>query len=136
MKALLLALALVLIGFPAYAQTGPVVSVTLRVYAPSATTPVTTLSVPMTQVTCNQSRVPGTGTTNPDTWRWDDPLNVGRDCVYGDGTRFTALPDGNYEGTAQAVNADGAGPETARVPFTRRRPPNPPGALTGLRITQ
>lgn len=118
------------------AQTGVPASYVLRVYAQGSTTPTTTLSVPVSQISCNQATVPGVGgVENPSAWRWTDPAAPGRDCVYQDTARFAALPDGAYEGTISAVNAAGSSAETARIPFTRARP-NPPAVPTGARITQ
>jgi hypothetical protein len=129
------ALVLLVLVWPgaAAAQTGVPTSWTLTVFVAGATTAQSTLVVPVTTVACNQA-APAAGTNlNPTRWIWDDPALAGRVCIYGDATRFAALVDGNYEGTASASNADGTSVETTRVPFVRRRP-NLPGAPTGLRI--
>jgi hypothetical protein len=131
---LTLTLAVLLYAAPVLAQTGAPTSWTLRVYAPGGQSALSTLSVTAAQVACNQPFVSSTApVTNPTLWAWDDPFTSGRECRYDDATRLTALPDGAYEATAQAINSDGTSPETARVPFIRRRP-NPPPAPTGLRF--
>lgn len=135
MRRLFLAVALCLYAAPALAQTGIPTSYTLKIYT-DGTPLVNTLSVGVAQVTCNLATAP-TGTVpaeNPTTWVWDDPVNAGKFCTFNDSARFSALPNGNYHGTATALNADGSSAETASVPFTRRRP-NPPAVPTGLRIS-
>ena len=114
------------------AQTGVPTSWNLRIYNAGSATASSNLPVTTAQVQCGQSKMTG-GALNVTVWRWDDPADPTKDCVYTD-ARLTALPDGSYEGTAQAVNADGSSAETARVPFTRRRP-NPPPVPTGLKFT-
>lgn len=117
-----------------HAQTGTPTSYVLRVYAAGGAQVGAAVTVAASQVSCNQPTATGSN-LNPTRWRWNDPVNVGRDCVFDDASRLTALPDGNYEGTAAAANADGTSAETARVPFVRRRP-NPPAVPTGLRLTE
>jgi hypothetical protein len=112
-----------------------IASYNLRVYPAGSATATTSLNVPVASISCNQAPVAGVNVENPTTWRWSDPTNAGRDCVFTDAARFTALPDGSFEGTVQALNADGPSAETARVPFTRRRPA-PPAVPTNPRITQ
>jgi hypothetical protein len=128
---------LILFAAPLLAQTGQPTEWTLRVYPAGGQTPTTTLTVPAAQVSCDQPDTPdpGTPSTNPTFWAWDDPAIAGRDCRFTDQARFDALPDGQYEGTVVATNADGSSPESARVPFVRRRP-NPPAAPTGLRFSR
>jgi hypothetical protein len=116
------------------AQTGVPTAWVLRVYAAGAATALSSITVATSQVACN-APVPPTGSTvNPTTWIWDDVVNVGMTCSYVD-TRLPGLPDGSFEGTAQALNADGSSAETARVPFSRRRanPPAVPGTLRIIR---
>jgi hypothetical protein len=130
--------ALVLLAFglsvvPVSAQTGAPTSWVLRIYVQGSATPLSTFTVSVSQVACNQAAATGSS-ENPTTWRWDDIANAGRQCAYSD-SRFSGLPDGSYEGTAQALNADGSSAETARVPFTRRRS-NPPAVPTGLLFTR
>lgn len=132
MRVLLVSLGIVLMSAGLWAQTGTATSYVLKVYQAGSQT-ATSVTVPSSAVQCNQARITGSN-VNPSKWRWDDPLNAGRDCVFDDTARLQALADGSYEGTATAVNADGASAETARVPFVRRRP-NPPAVLTGLRVT-
>jgi hypothetical protein len=134
MRRVLLAAALCLYAAPALAQTGIPASYTLRIYT-DGTPQVSALTVSLAQITCNLATSPGTGTEpaeNPTLWIWDDPVNAGKLCAFTD-SRFSALPNGNYHGTATAENADGSSAETASVPFTRRRP-NPPAVPTGLRV--
>jgi hypothetical protein len=136
MRRVLLAAALCLYAAPALAQTGIPASYTLRIYT-DGTPQVSALTVSLAQITCNLATSPGTGTEpaeNPTLWVWDDPVNAGKFCSFNDGARLSALPNGNYHGTATAENADGSSAETASVPFSRRRP-NPPAAPTGLRVT-
>ena len=127
----LFAILCLLYAVPVFAQTGIPTQYVFVIYQGQA--PVSTATVQKTQLTCGLPKSTG-GSTNPTKWRFDDPANPATDCVYDDTTRLMGLPDGNYEGTARAVNADGSSPETARVPFVRRRP-NPPGVPTGLRIS-
>lgn len=134
MRAALITVAMVAFTAPALAQTGVPTNWNLRTYAAGASAPLSTITVTTAQVQCGQAKATG-ATTNPTVWRWDDPADVTKDCVFTDATRLTALADGSYEGTAQAVNADGSSAESARVPFTRRRP-NPPAVPSGLRIIQ
>lgn len=133
-KAVVAVFAWVALGAPAQAQDPPT-SYTLRVYAQGAASPLTTLDVPIIGISCDQPDTPPPAETptNPKKWAWDDPDRVGRDCVYLDGARFDALPDGDYDATIIAVNAAGASTEHPRVPFVRRRP-QPPAAPMGLRI--
>jgi hypothetical protein len=136
MRRALLAVALCLLyAAPAVAQAGIPTSYTLRIYT-DGTPLVQALTVAMSQVSCNLASSPGTGTEpaeNPTLWIWDDPVNAGKLCAFNDSARMSALPNGNYHGTATAENADGSSAETASVPFTRRRL-NPPGVPTGLRV--
>lgn len=132
MKVWLTVLAL-LLSTPALAQTGTPTSYTLRVYAQGVASPVTALVVQATQVLCNQPVVNAVNVTNPTVWFWDDRTQVGKLCLFSDAERFAALPDGAYEATVQAINADGSSGESSRVPFSRRRP-NPPAVPTGLRL--
>lgn len=127
-------LAFGLVSATAMAQTGTPTSWNLRIYAAGGATAQSTVSVTTAQVQCGQVKATGS-TTNPTIWRWDDPADAAKDCVFSDATRLTALADGSYEGTAQAVNADGSSAESARSPFTRRRP-NPPAVPTGVRVSQ
>jgi hypothetical protein len=129
---LLFALAFVLYAVPVLAQTGIPTAWTLKVYNAGTSISPYAVTVPIAQVTCNQATAPGAGSGENTIWSWDDPVNAGKFCSYVVGT--SSLPDGNYEGTAVASNADGVSAESARIPFTRRRP-NPPAAPTGLRIT-
>lgn len=133
MRALIAAVLLLLYAVPASAQTGTPTSWNLHRYIAGSSTKLDSITVTTAQVQCGQVKAGG-GALNVQFWRWDDPADTTKDCVYNDASRFNALPDGNYEGTAQASNADGSSAETARVPFTRRRP-NPPPAPTGLRFT-
>jgi hypothetical protein len=127
-------LAVVLWAVPSLAQTGAPTSWTLRVYAQGGQSALSTITLGAAQVACNQPFVSSTApVTNPTLWAWDDPISSGRECRFDDASRLTALPDGAYEATAQAINSDGTSPETARVPFIRRRP-NPPPVPTGLRF--
>lgn len=124
----------ILLLFPALAQaqTGTPTSWTLRIYQAGQAT-AQAITVTAAQVQCNQTSPTALGTENPTRWIWNDVANAGKVCIYAD-TRLAALADGSYEGTASASNADGSSAETARVPFTRRRP-NPPAVPTGLSFT-
>lgn len=117
----------------AWAQTAPApTSYVLRIYAPGQ--PVSAVTIQASEAECNQPRVTGSN-VNPTTWRWFDPANPERDCMYrGDAPRLAALPDGGYEGAIVAV-AVIEGPESARFPFGRRRP-IPPAAVTGVRVIE
>jgi hypothetical protein len=133
MKRLVFVFASVLFAVSAFAQTGTPTSWNLRLYTAGGAQ-LNAISVTTAQASCNQP-VPTASGINPTKWWWGDPVNSGRACLYDDATRLLALADGNYEGAAQAVNADGSSAETARVPFTRRRP-NPPAVPTGGLFTQ
>jgi hypothetical protein len=116
----------------AWAQTAPPpTSYVLRIYAPGQ--PVSAVTIQAIEAECDQPRFTGSN-LNPTTWRWFDPANPDRDCMYrGDAARLAALPDGGYEGAIVAV-AGIEGSESPRVPFGRRRP-IPPAAVTGVRVT-
>ena len=134
MKTIFLVAVCCLVSVAASAQTGTPTSYTLKTYqAGTATVALAPLTVSVAQLACNQDAPSTTSTENPTRWSWADPVNAGKVCIYTD-TRLATLADGAYEGTASAANADGSSAETARVPFTRRRP-NPPAAPGGLRIT-
>ena len=136
MRLSLAAALLVLYAASASAQTGTPASWNLRIYQQGGGTQVVPLvNVSAPTVACNQAAPTSTNTENPTKWVWDDVSNAGKVCIYLDATRLQGLPDGQYEGTAQAVNADGSSAESARAPFTRRRP-NPPAAPSGVRLTQ
>jgi hypothetical protein len=136
LRGLLVVLSVVLYSVGAYAQTGAPTVVEFRVYQAGAPSPLgPALTVPLANLSCNQAQVTTGSSLNPKQWRFNDPVNTGRDCVLADATRFDALPDGNYEGTIAYANADGSSAEVARVPFSRRRA-NPPAVPTGLRILQ
>lgn len=124
---------MVLVAVPVMAQTGTPTSYTFRVYQ-SGTLVGQPLTVQATQVLCDLA--PATGTnTNPTRWRWVDPARTGRECELPDATRLAALPDGDYNGTIAAANADGSSAETTAIPFVRRRP-NPPSVPTGAKVIQ
>lgn len=121
---------------PATAQTtDPPTSYTLRIYVTGQPAALSTATIQATAVACNQAAPAPTvpPALNPTRWIWDDPVTAGRVCIYSDATRFNGLADGSYEGTAQALNAAGSSAETARIPFTRRRP-TLPGVPTNPRI--
>jgi len=132
MRRLLLGCLAVLMAGPVSGQNVTPTSYTLRVYAQGATTATTTLSVPYAQWLCNQPPVNGS-TLNPTAWFLDDIKLPGKLCLYSDAARFQALPDGAYEATVSAVNADGSSAETSRYLFTRRRA-TPPDVPTGFRL--
>jgi hypothetical protein len=97
------ALVLLAIGLSAVsvsAQTGTPTSWVLRIYVQGSATPLSSFAVSANDVGCNLASLPGSG-ENPITWLWDDISNVGRQCAYSD-SRFSGLPAGFYEGTAQA----------------------------------
>lgn len=133
MRALLTVL-FVVMAVPVSAQTGTPTNWILQLYVAGGAAVGTGTSVSAPAVQCGQTRVAG-DTQNPTMWKWADPADSTKDCVFNDAARLAALPDGNYEGTVRAVNSDGMSAESARAPFTRRRP-NPPAVPTDLRITQ
>lgn len=132
MKYVIAAVFLMVFAASAQAQTGTPTSWKLAIYA--GTTVVSTTTVTAAQVQCNQPAPTGS-TENPKLWSWDDVANAGKKCVFDDTARLVALPDGSYTGGVTAVNADGQSAESARAPFTRRRP-NPPAVPTGVSLSQ
>jgi hypothetical protein len=128
----------VLLLVPSGASAQAVDKWTLRIYLTGAASP---LSAPTdllaASVLCNQpSPVVGVP-VNPTRVVFDDPVNVGKVCIWTDpGTGpLLSLPFGvgGYEGTLTAT-ADGLPPslESVRAPFTR--PGLTPGVPTGLRF--
>jgi hypothetical protein len=93
---------------------------------------ISAISVAADQVRCLQPAPASISTENPTTWVWDDAANPGSVCTYVD-TRLAALPDGAYEGSAQAVSAGGASNESARAAFSIKTsaPPPPPPPQSG-----
>jgi hypothetical protein len=140
MKVLLLALVLVLIGFPAYAQTGTMpnsydVNVYLR-SQPAGSPPQSVVG--QTTNPCGvMPKLPASPTipVNPTRVRIDDPTAPSTtDCEFLVAARVSALPDGDYDFSITAKFAAPVGNlEGPRVPFVRRRPALPPAAPTGTR---
>ncbi len=128
-----LAACVAVLAQPAAAQTGTPTAYVFRVIQGAAT--VSEVSVPAASVSCNQPRVngPAPPTMNPTEWRFADPADASRDCVYQDTARLQGLTDGSYGGVIFGTNADGAGAQAAAIPFVRRRP-NPPAALGNQRL--
>jgi hypothetical protein len=118
----------------AQAQTGVPSNWDLKIYQQGTGTVLSNINVQAPTVVCNQTPPTTTSTENPDRWVWNDPQNAGKVCIFLDATRLQNLPDGSYDGAATARNADGTSAESARAPFTRRRP-NPPAAPSGVRLT-
>lgn len=134
MRRAFLAVLFCLYAAPALAQTGTPTSYVLRVYVQGAALPIApAATIPVASFQCGQPKATGS-TVNPTKWRINDPANATLDCVLDDTARLNGLSDGNYEGTLAAANADGTSAETARAPFSRRRP-NPPAVPSNLRIT-
>lgn len=125
---------LVMVAVPVLAQTGVPTSYTFKIFPAGSTTPVSTSTVPAANIQCDLA--PSSGSTlNPTRWRWNDLARTGRQCELQDATRLAALPDGLYNGTIAASNADGVLGESPLLPFERRRP-NPPAVPTGGMIIQ
>lgn len=104
-------------------------SYSLRIYAVGATAPITTASLPSASVSCNQAAPPATATTrNPNKAVWDDPVNVGKVCVYTDtvGGPLLATPTGfaSLEATVAIKSGTLESDESNRAPFSRT--PAPP----------
>lgn len=99
----------------------------------------TTYGFLSTQVQCNQTTEPGTGTNiNPRWLVWNDPVNTGRICYHDTGNStgvLFALPIGDYTASLVAINASA----TAEL---RSDPSNSasfsrlvkPAARTGFRV--
>jgi hypothetical protein len=135
----LLALALLTLALPAYAQ-GAITKYTLLVIAPgqnpATAAPVQTTDLAVGVVTCNQTPPPGwpppltAAPTNPTTLRWDDPVNAGKLCSAPlAGTLLTALPNApGYIGVLTATDDIGqvSARSAASNPFTRQGAPAVP----------
>lgn len=116
----------------------PIIDYTFRVYNVGAPAPLLApLVIPFGNLTCNQTKSvpPFPPYTQPKTVEFDDPINLGKSCVYtdpGTGLLFSVPFGGTYEATLSARNSAGSSAEGGRGPFTR--PGSVPGVPTGLRI--
>lgn len=128
MRRVLLAVALVLVASPAFAQSA--ITYELKIYAAGASSPQQTYT--LSGVQCGQPKVVGSN-VNPTTVAWDDPANAGLDCkmVEAAGGPILSRPLGSYEGTLTARNEAGVSAESARAPFFVKAAPAVP---TGLRF--
>ncbi len=120
---------------PALAQAPT--SYVIRIYQGTSTVPAQSFTVTAQQVSCNQLQptVKAPPVENPIMVVWNDYVNAGQACLYVNPQIFEALADGSYEGTISAATDSEESPESARVPFSRRRP-NPPAVPTGVRFTR
>lgn len=124
----------------AHAQS-PITSVTLKFFIQGGTTTVQTPTVmPITSFVCNTTKPadPVAPVVNPTKIYFDDPVNVGKICLYtdpGSGVLFS-VPFGTqvYEGRISATNAGGTGPDSS-VSNSFSHPGAPPLVLTGLKVS-
>lgn len=131
MRTGLLALVLFVVCTPAWAQS-PIIAYVLNIYQQGSASASMVLVVPIEEWVCGQTKIIGPS-ENPTLWAFDDPANpLLMDCVHVD-TRLPALPDGHYEGTAQATTSDRVSPEGNRAAFTRVSAPQA-GCTDGTNI--
>lgn len=108
---------------------------TLRLFNTGAASPLSTTDLLAANVVCNQVAPVTTSTVNPNKAIFDDPLNVGKVCIWtdpGTGPLFSVPFGGTFEGSLSATDITGASAESARSPFTR--PGFVPAVPTGLRL--
>lgn len=134
---LLVCAAALVCGSMTSAQTvTPITSYNLRIYPAASTTVRSTTAVAAAAVTCDLPQEAATSNVNPNRVYFDDPVRAGRRCFWEDASAtgpIRGVPDGSYEGTLQAVNSAGPGPESARSPFSVMRPVVP-AELLGIRF--
>jgi hypothetical protein len=133
MRGLLVVLILLCVASTSLAQSGTPVSWRLQIYLAGGGPVGVPVTVTKPAVQCGQTRPAQANTLNPVRWRWFDTADKTKDCLFDDAVRLQALPDGQYEGTITAINADGPAAEGPRLPFERRRP-NPPAVAEGGRV--
>ena len=125
------------------AQTGVIVSYEVQFYLPGVVatavtgSPFTTLTIPVSAVTCNQPSVsvPAAPVLNPKRIWWDDLANAGRTCMADASAFLMALPiiAGSYTATLIATSDFGemSARSAASNPFGRSAPLAAP---TGLKV--
>lgn len=146
MKRILLFVMLLLVPVAAHAQTPPLVSDTLQVYAPGVDptvgSPTQTTIIPESAFTCNQAQptVPAT-VVNPTTVVKDDPVNAGKACITSSaGSFLLALPNtpglpnvpGNW--TATLTVTDSLNVTSARSAASNTFQLDRVNAPTGIRV--
>ena len=118
---------------PASAQA--ITQWTLRTYNAGAALPLQTTVIPVANAVCNQTMPVVTPYTQPTRAAWDDPVNVGKACIWtdtGTGPLFSVPFGGTYEASLTATSSAGTSAESIRAPFTR--PGSLPALPSGLRI--
>lgn len=132
----MLGLVALVLGSPRVTEAQTPTSYQANYYNVGAATAVQTETFSAASAVCNQTPPAVTSTINPSRIVFTDPINAGKDCIITDpaGGTLVSLPIGatgsNYEGTLQAGNAIGLGPESSpRASFSRGAAP---GALTGV----
>lgn len=133
----LVLLTILSVGLAAQASAQPVLSYTLRVFNQGAATPLSTTTIPVASFTCNAVPPVTTNTANPNKIVFDDPVAVGKVCLFTDlGTGpLVSLPFGTgiYVATLVAVNSAGSSAESAPSPvFTQ--PGTTAAVPTGLKL--